>query len=87
LIGLSHWRGRGIVTIVLVLVAAAALCTEVLAHATLIGSEPADRAVVAQPPATLKLTFNEPVSPLTLRLVGPGGEATDPPALPRRATR
>jgi copper transport protein len=77
LIGLSHWRGRGIVTIVLVLVAAAALCTEVLAHATLIGSEPADRAVVAQPPATLKLTFNEPVSPLTLRLVGPGGEATD----------
>ena len=77
MIGLSHWRGRGIVTIVLALVAAAVLCTEALAHATLIGSEPADRVVVAHPPATLKLTFNEPVSPLTLRLVGPDGVATD----------
>ena len=71
------WRGRGIVTIVLALLAAALIRTEALAHATLIGSEPADRVVVAHPPAALKLTFNEPVSPLTLRLVGPDGDATD----------
>jgi copper transport protein len=74
---LPGWRVRGIVTIVLALLAAAFIQTEALAHATLIGSEPADRVVVARPPAALKLTFNEPVSPLTLRLVGPDGDTTD----------
>lgn len=63
------------VAFVLVLLAAAAQPTKVQAHASLIRSEPADRAVVAQPLATLKLTFNEPVSPLLLRLIGPTGEA------------
>lgn len=47
------------------------------AHASLIGSEPADRAVVAQPPRSLTLTFNEPVSPLALRLVQPNGEIVE----------
>ena len=70
-------RVRGIVAIALALIAAAVIRTDALAHATLIGSEPADRVVVARPPVALKLTFNEPVSPLTLRLVGPGGDATD----------
>jgi copper transport protein len=42
-----------------------------------VDSEPIDRAVVAQPPATIKLIFNEPVSPLVLRLVGPGGATVD----------
>ena len=40
------------------------------AHATLIASEPADGAMLAQAPATVRLTFNEPVSPLIMRLVG-----------------
>ena len=70
-------RIRGIVAIALALIAAAVIRTDALAHATLISSEPADRVVVARPPAALKLTFNEPVSPLTLRLVGPGGDTTD----------
>lgn len=47
------------------------------AHASLIGSEPADRAVIARPPEAIKLTFNEPVSPLVLRLVGEGGHALE----------
>jgi copper transport protein len=47
------------------------------AHALLIRSEPADRAVLAQPPPELKLTFNEPVSPLVLRLVRPTGEIVE----------
>ncbi len=64
---------RGIVFL-LALVAAAVHPTKVQAHASLIRSEPSDRAVVAQAPATLKLTFNEPVSPVVLRLVGPTGE-------------
>lgn len=46
-------------------------------HATLVASVPIDRAVVAQPPKVVKLIFNEPVSPLVLRLVGPGGQPID----------
>jgi copper transport protein len=45
------------------------------AHASLVGSEPAEGAVLAQAPATLRLSFNEPVSPLVVRLIGPTGEA------------
>jgi copper transport protein len=74
---LAFRRGCGIVATVLVVLAAAFVPTAALAHATLTGSEPAERVVVARPPAALKLTFNEPVSPLTLRLVGPDGETTD----------
>lgn len=48
-----------------------------LAHASLIQSEPADRAVVAQPPPRLTLTFNEPVSPVALRLVQPDGNVIE----------
>jgi copper transport protein len=67
-------RGIGFV---LVLLAALAPAAEAFAHASLIRSEPTDRAVVAQAPSTLVLTFNEPVSPLVVRLVRPTGEATE----------
>jgi copper transport protein len=67
---------RGIV-FVCVLLAAVAQAGAALAHASLIRSEPADRAVVALPPSMLTLIFNEPVLPLVLRLVGPSGEATE----------
>lgn len=43
------------------------------AHAALLGSEPADGASLAQPPDRLVLRFDEAVTPLDLRLVGPGG--------------
>ena len=46
-------------------------------HASLIGSEPSDRMVVAQAPSALTLTFNEPVSPLVLRLAQPDGAVVD----------
>jgi copper transport protein len=45
------------------------------AHASLLQAEPADNAVVATAPAGFSLTFNEPVSPLVLRLIGPDGSA------------
>ena len=48
-----------------------------LAHASLVGSEPADRAMVAESPQVLRLSFNEPVSPLTLRLVTADGGVLD----------
>src|SRR5262245_9787263 len=41
------------------------------AHAALVRAAPADGAV---PPA-LPLTFNEPISPLLIRLIGPDGES------------
>ena len=46
-----------------------------LAHAALVASDPADGAVLAKAPADLSLTFDEPVSPLILRLVEPDGRA------------
>jgi copper transport protein len=68
---------RGIIACFLALLAAAACHTSAQAHASLIRSEPADRVVVAHPPAALRLTFNGLVSPLALRLVAPDGSATD----------
>jgi len=47
-----------------------------LAHATLVASDPPDGAVLATAPARLVLTFNEPVSPLVLRLIDQDGRAT-----------
>jgi copper transport protein len=48
------------------------------AHAALVGSQPADGATLDQAPAVLRLSFNEPVSPLVVRLIGPSGEAVTP---------
>ncbi len=43
------------------------------AHAVLVASQPADRAMIPQPPQDITLTFNEPVSPVALVLVRPDG--------------
>lgn len=59
------------------LVAGLASASAAYAHASLIRSEPADRAVVAQSPSRVALTFNEPVSPLVFRLLRPNGDATE----------
>ncbi len=48
-----------------------------LAHAQLRGSEPAEGATVAAPPQEVTLDFNEAVSPLVLRWIGPDGSITD----------
>jgi copper transport protein len=56
------------------------------AHASLVRADPADGAVVAQPPAMLTLTFNEPVSPLIMRLIGPSGEVVTPEVKAENAT-
>ncbi|MFL6798747.1 MAG: copper resistance CopC/CopD family protein [Xanthobacteraceae bacterium] len=63
--------------IVATLLAALATTSAACAHASLLRSDPADRAVLAQPPTELQLTFNEAVSPLVLRLVRPTGEIND----------
>ncbi len=46
------------------------------AHATLISSHPSEGAVVATSTKKLLLTFNEPVSPLVLKLIAPDATAT-----------
>jgi copper transport protein len=50
------------------------------AHASLVRAEPADGAMMAETPKVLKLTFNEPVSVLVMRLIGPSGEVVAPTA-------
>lgn len=47
------------------------------AHAQLLGSEPAENALVETAPESVRLQFNEPVSPLTTKLIGPDGAALD----------
>jgi copper transport protein len=42
-----------------------------------VGADPPDGAALQQAPERLILHFNEPVSPLVLRLIGPKGDATD----------
>ena len=51
-------------------------CVAAEAHATLIGSDPGDGAILDEAPTRLVLTFNEPVSPLALRLVASDGTIT-----------
>jgi copper transport protein len=77
----TAWRALagGMATVCLVaLILSLAQALPAFAHASLVRAEPADGAVVAEPPASLKLTFNEPVSPLVMRIIGPDGEVIAP---------
>ena len=56
------------------------------AHASLVRAEPADGAVLADAPAVLRLTFNEPVSLLVVRLIAPDGSVAVPKADAENAT-
>src|SRR5258708_35690436 len=55
--------------LLIVLLASLAQPPRAFAHAALVGSQPPDGVTLADSPATLKLTFNEPVSPLVVRLL------------------
>jgi hypothetical protein len=54
---------------------ALAVAAPVLAHAELVASDPADKAVLAIPPTTVTVTFSEAIDPdrSRFKLVGPGG--------------
>jgi copper transport protein len=54
---------------------------EACAHASLVKAEPADGAVIAAAPSAMTLTFNEPVSPLLVRLLDPAGKEIAPLAV------
>src|SRR3954468_18032481 len=74
-------RGRAVVAGFIALLIALALASEAYAHASLVKASPADGAVVPVAPAVLSLTFNEPVSPLVIRLIGPDGASIEPGAV------
>ena len=58
-----------LVCAVLMALACMMQASSAFAHASLIASEPANDAVLASSPARLTLTFNEPVTPLVMRLI------------------
>jgi len=45
------------------------------AHASLLSATPAEGVTIFEPPKSITLNFNEPVSPLAMRLVRPNGKA------------
>lgn len=57
------------------LLALAAGPGEAVAHATLLSSVPADAALLSQAPAEVVLRFDEPVAPISLRLIDNAGAA------------
>ena len=66
---------RSLATSVLVALAASLLMLSgAMAHAALVGSDPADGSVLASAPTEAILTFTEPVTPLVVTLVSPEGE-------------
>ena len=74
-------RGKAVVACFIALLIALTLTGEAYAHASLVKASPADGAVVPVAPAVLSLTFNEPVSPLVIRLIGPDGASIEPGAV------
>jgi copper transport protein len=86
---LRHDMNFGIGTLaafVIALLTALAPSSAAFAHASLVRAEPADGALVAEPPAALRLTFNEPVTLLVMRLIGPDGTAMTPAASAENTT-
>ncbi|WP_051228683.1 copper resistance protein CopC [Pleomorphomonas oryzae] len=68
---------RFLARLALVVAGCAMLAGPCFAHATLIGSEPAESSIVATAPGAVRLSFNEPVTPLAIRLFDPAGESID----------
>lgn len=67
---------KSLVRALLLVLLMALLPSAAFAHASLIGSDPADGALVMRAPATVTLSFNEPVAPLTIRMIDASGAAT-----------
>ncbi len=67
-------RLPALLLLLLLLIACAGCVTPAQAHASLLSAQPRDGAMLAEAPAALTLTFNEPVAPLVFRVVTPNGE-------------
>ncbi|SFV37359.1 copper transport protein [Devosia crocina] len=71
----SLTRCRLLASLVLCLVLVA--IAPAFAHAQLLSTQPSEDVVLEVAPAAIDLNFNEPVTPLTIRLIGPDGGARD----------
>ena len=67
--------GRTLVAAAFALLSLLVATGSVLGHSELVSSDPADKAVLATPPATVTLTFSEDLDPgkSSFKLVGPAG--------------
>ena len=74
--GEKRERAARFIVSIFALILSIFLPTLALAHAQLISSDPSDGAVVASAPAAITLTFNEPVSPITIKLARPDGSVS-----------
>jgi copper transport protein len=70
---IRRWRLAAIAALLAVIWVADIASGEAFAHASLVGSEPADGAVLVRAPDRLTLTFNEAVSPLVIRILDSDG--------------
>ena len=73
----SRWLRWRLPQLLLVLLLLVVTCGSALAHASLLQSAPTDGSVLPQAPKSFVLTFNEPVSPIALRLVDADGAGAD----------
>lgn len=75
-------RGRGIagwLVLLALVLSVLTLPSAVSAHAVLLDTAPTDGERVEAMPAAALLRFNEPVTPVAVTLVGPGGRTLPPP--------
>jgi copper transport protein len=63
--------------VAVVLLALLGAVSSALAHAQLLSTVPPENALLDTAPKTIALRFNEPVSPLTTRLIGADGQSLD----------
>ncbi|MEU5552044.1 FixH family protein [Micromonospora sp. NPDC047793] len=72
----ARWAWSAVLAVLLGLLAAVVPATPAAAHAVLLGTDPADGAVLATTPGQITLTFNEPVAvrPGGVRLLDAAGE-------------
>jgi copper transport protein len=71
---------RSAVAAVLAAIVLLAVAGPAAAHAVLVDTAPPDRAVLDRAPSDLVLNFNEAVTPVAMRMVGPGGMQVTLPA-------
>ncbi len=62
---------------VTILLSVLGFATDAFAHASLISTEPSDGSMMASAPKTVRLRFNEPVAPASIRLIDGAGTLRD----------
>lgn len=72
----TRWIVGAALAAALAVLSASVTVSPAAAHAQLVRAEPSDGTVLQAAPPTFILTFNEPVSPLVMKLVRPSGQVS-----------